>query len=357
MSLLAILTDTHIGSKGDSLVFDDYFQKFFNEVFFPTIKQLNIKTVFHLGDLVDRRKYINYNILSRFRRKFLHPLEDLGATLSVVPGNHDAFFKNTNEVNAVQELLGGWSNVRIYTDPEEVEVDGTRILLMPWITQANQEVAVAMIQNSTAPYLMGHLEINGFTMHYGVTCETGMEPDVFGHYNAVLTGHFHHKSSKDNIHYLGAPYEMTFADLSDPKGFHLFDTETGALTFVENPYKMFHRIPYDDRGLTLDAVLRPILPLSQFENTIVKVVVNYKSNPYYFEKFIDAIYQVSPAELKIVEDYSCESEESAESGLDAEDTLTILGKYVDGWETEFNRDRLKLILRNLYDQASDMEFA
>ena len=59
---IALLNDTHFGARNDSLIFDDYFHKFYNDIFFPYLKEHNIKTLIHLGDIVDRRKFINYRL-------------------------------------------------------------------------------------------------------------------------------------------------------------------------------------------------------------------------------------------------------------------------------------------------------
>ena len=62
---IAIVTDIHIGARGDSKVFHEVQRKFFQEVFFPYLDENGITTVFDLGDTFDRRKYINYVSLQR----------------------------------------------------------------------------------------------------------------------------------------------------------------------------------------------------------------------------------------------------------------------------------------------------
>ena len=68
---IALITDTHFGARGDSMLFYDYMMEFYNEVFFPYIDEKKINTVIHLGDVVDRRKFINFNVLHRFKKDFL----------------------------------------------------------------------------------------------------------------------------------------------------------------------------------------------------------------------------------------------------------------------------------------------
>ena len=56
---IALITDTHFGARNDSLLFLDFFRKFYENIFFPTLKERGIKEIIHLGDVVDRRKFIN----------------------------------------------------------------------------------------------------------------------------------------------------------------------------------------------------------------------------------------------------------------------------------------------------------
>ena len=57
---ICLINDTHAGARGDSLLFNEFFFKFWEGTFFPYLKENNIKQIIHLGDVVDRRKYINY---------------------------------------------------------------------------------------------------------------------------------------------------------------------------------------------------------------------------------------------------------------------------------------------------------
>ena len=71
---IALLNDTHFGARNDSPAFLDYFMRFYNEIFFPYCKENNIKTLIHLGDVVDRRKFINHQTASIFRKEFFDRL-------------------------------------------------------------------------------------------------------------------------------------------------------------------------------------------------------------------------------------------------------------------------------------------
>lgn len=352
---VVVLSDTHIGSRGDSVVFDSYFHKFFDQIFIPYLEKNKIDRIVHLGDLVDRRKYINFNVLNKFRVNFLHRIENLGCRMDVIVGNHDTYHKNSNNVNAIQELLGGWENVHIFTDPHTMQIGKKKILLVPWISPENYELSMTAIRESDADILMGHLEINGFLMHYGAMCENGLERHWFSKFDMVLSGHFHHKSSEGNIHYLGSPYEMNFGDINDPKGFHVLDTDTGDVEFIQNPFRIFYSLNYDDRGMTMDTVMNQLSPVSRFEGAYVRVNVLTKTNPYYFDKFIDLISQVSPANLKIMEEFQIE-EGADDLGITGQDTLTILNNHVDSSEADYDKTEIKNKIRDIYVEATSVEF-
>ena len=97
---IALITDTHFGARNDNLNFNEYFYKFYDELFFPYLRENNITNVIHLGDVMDRRKYISYRIAKDFRERFINEFH--GVDLHMMVGNHDTYYKNTNDVNSLQ---------------------------------------------------------------------------------------------------------------------------------------------------------------------------------------------------------------------------------------------------------------
>ena len=69
-----LITDQHIGARNDNLSFVKYFKKFYDEVFFPYIDKHDITTIINLGDMFDRRKYVNFNTLHFTKETWLEPL-------------------------------------------------------------------------------------------------------------------------------------------------------------------------------------------------------------------------------------------------------------------------------------------
>ncbi len=148
----------------------------------------------------------------------------------------------------------------------------------------------------------------------------GFDSKLFDKFDVVMSGHFHHKSTKGNINYLGAPYEMTWSDYNDPRGFHIFDTESRELTFIQNPFPMFHKVLYDDVNKTMEEVIEQ--DFSGFSNSFVKLIVRNKTNPYWFDIVVDKIEKTGVLDLQIVEDHlNLDLEDDADIVDEAEDTL------------------------------------
>jgi DNA repair exonuclease SbcCD nuclease subunit len=167
---IALLNDTHFGARNDSLIFDDFFHKFYDEIFFPYLKEHDIKNILHLGDYYEHRKFVNFKALNQNRKHFLEPMRNAGITMDIIPGNHDVYFKNTNELCSLKELLGYFtSNVNIHMEPTVIDYDGLGVAVIPWINNANYKEYVDFALNCKAPILGAHLELAGFEMMAGIT--------------------------------------------------------------------------------------------------------------------------------------------------------------------------------------------
>ena len=269
-------------------------------------------------------------------------------------GNHDIYYKNTSQVNSLTELLGNrHNNIHIYEDATEVEFDGLPILLMPWINSTNELYAEGMIDETRADVCMGHLEINGFQMSKNMSAsQGGREKEFFRKFDTVMSGHFHHKSDDGQIYYLGTPYEIYWNDFEDPKGFHIYDTETKTLERIVNPYTIYEKIYYDD---TKENYLEH--DITKYQNKYVKLIVVNKKDLYQFDQFLDKLYKADAFDIKIVEDFSDLDASTVSDDIvnNTEDTVTLLNRYIDDLSIDLSKDRLKDQMRSLYVEAQDLD--
>jgi DNA repair exonuclease SbcCD nuclease subunit len=344
---IALITDTHAGINHDSDAFHDKSKLFYDNIFFPYLNENVISTVIHLGDIVDNRNYIKINAANRLRTDFLLPMEKMGLTVYFIAGNHDCVFKDTNRLNALKELVDDkYADFYVHDmDAHSITLDDLEMLLIPWISNENRDRIYKEIEKTTAPVAFGHLELKGFETYKGLYADKGDDASLFKKFDMVFSGHYHHKSTVGNIHYIGASAEFKWSDYDDPRGFHVFDTKTRKLTFIKNPYKMFRKVFYDE-------VKDRKIDFLELKNCIVKIVVVNKSKPFEFDAFLDMVEKSLPIDCKIVDDhlnaltlpvYDSENETD-------EDTLSIIFSCIDSLDEDVvKKSKLKELFKDLYE--------
>jgi len=338
-----IINDTHFGYKADSAVVLDYFLSFCEGQLFPYMKENNIKTLFHLGDVFDRRKYINFKTLNEVRMRFFEPLQEMGVKCIAICGNHDTYFKNNNNVNSLEEVVSRYGNWEIYSKPEEIQTSAGCVALVPWISPELEEETAKFLSTTTCSVLFGHLELCGFQSIRGVFIEQGYDPKHFDKFEYVLTGHYHVKSSRENVHYLGTQYQMAFSDVKEEKGFHVFDFVERSLTFIENPKKLFYTLDYNED-------ITENLDYSKYKDCYVKVFIKKRTKAQAFEKYIDKFYDAGVLELAVTEEVNANPDVIA---VDVhKDTLELLHEEIATInEKSVDKNVLANIINTAYNSA------
>lgn len=346
MTLVAIISDQHFGCRKNSKLFHDYFLNFYNEVFFPTLEQYGITTVVDMGDTFDSRKGIDFSALSWAKDNYYDRLQQMGIRVHTIVGNHTAYYKNSNHVNAVDLLLREYDNVTVYSKPTEVKLGNLNTLFIPWINQENEEETLKHIQKTTCKVSLGHLELQGFRVNKQVVMEHGFDSKLFEKFQRVFSGHYHTRSTNGTVFYLGNPYEIYWTDVGDTRGFTIFDTETLEHTHINNPYRMFYNVYYEDTNYqTFDT--------REYENKIVKVIVRKKTDTKKFEKFIDKLYASNIAELKIIENFDIQEPQEFEA-FESEDTISILNRYIQEAEISLDKSIVQKMIQEIYQEACEL---
>ena len=342
---IGIYTDSHYGAKKGSKHLHDYFELFYKNVFFPALEEHGVETVIHMGDAFDSRKSIDYQSLEWAKRVVFDPLKKYDVHMIV--GNHDCYYKNTNNVNSPALLLKDYPNIKTYSSPTNTKVCGIDMTFIPWICSENYDETLKVIQKSKAKVAMGHLELKGFRVNKHLVMEEhGLEANLFSNFTKVFSGHYHTRSDNGTVFYLGNPYEMFWNDVNDPRGFTIFDTETLEHTPIDNPHRLFYHIYYEDTPYQM-------FDASEYENKIVKVIVRKKSDTKQFEKFIDKLYSANVSELKIVENFQIQESEDFEA-FDSEDTMSILNRYIEEAEVTLDKTIVQKLLQEVYQEACEL---
>lgn len=355
MAKIGIITDTHAGIRDDNTVIQMWQQKFFENIFFPTLDAYDVQTVLHGGDYFDRRKYTNNRTIRFVEETYRQPLRARNIQEHVIIGNHDCFLRESTEISAVGELYRHDPLVQVYTQPCELDLDGCGFLLLPWICDSTRSASEHAIATTSAPIVLGHLELSGFSMYRGMPNHEGMDPSAFDRFSLVMSGHYHHPSARPPICYLGAPYPMVWSDYHDPRGFHLFDTDTQELTHIANPYAMFMRIVYDDADQSaqyIEQVVGTIMTEpSPYRDAYVKIVVKSKTQPYWFELVMDALSKVNAQDVMVVDDIAVSADTEPDTLSADIDTLSLIHVYVANLSLTCDKIELQQYLCNVYRDA------
>jgi hypothetical protein len=342
---VAIITDQHIGCRKNSKLFHDYFLNFYQNIFFPYLERENITTIVDMGDTFDSRKGIDFSALSWAKKYYYDVLASMGVTIHTIVGNHTAYYKNSNHINAVDLLLREYDNVRVYADPTEILLGNLNTCIIPWICPANEEETLRLIKNTNSSMCMGHLELQGFKLSKTIYQETGLTADVFNKFTKVFSGHYHTRSDNGKVFYLGNPYQMFSHDENDPRGFTIFDTDTLEHSHVNNPYQLFHTLYYDDEEIDNYNYNFTLL-----ENKIVRVIVKKKTNKTAYDSFVNTLYESNIAELKLIENFQINLTENDQK-YESEDTLTLLNSYIDDYEIDMDKLKTKRLLHEIHMEA------
>jgi hypothetical protein len=342
---VALITDQHLDGRKGSLAFWNYFQRFYDEIFFPTLEKEGVNTIIDLGDTFDNRKSMDFNTFNRVNENYFKRLKNY--KVHMILGNHCTYYKNTNQINSPELLLEQYNNIKIYVDPKEIKLGSKTFLMLPWINAGNKEVSLKMISESNADNVCGHLECDGFEVTPGMKFDGGFKVSDFKNFKRVWSGHFHHKSKHGNVQYLGNPYQMFWNDYKDTRGFHIYDTESDKLKFVRNPYEIFDKIFYDDTSTDYNKQ-----DVSSYKDKFIKIVVNEKRNYQMFETLVDRLYNVGVHDVKIVETL-VDTEDLNDVELNVKDTLTLLSEYIDEIELAVDKTDLKKLMQSLYIESCE----
>ena len=341
---VAIITDTHFGVRKGNQIFHDYFEKFYEEVFFPALDERGIDTVVHLGDCFDVRKGIDYWSLDWAKRVFFDPLAARNIDTHIIVGNHDIFYKQSLSINSPGLNLQEYENVTVYDRPTTKVFHEVPVLIIPWICEGNAEEFVSELDSTPASLAWGHLELAGFYANKDYQCQHGTDSKIFSRFDKVFSGHFHKKNSSGNVTYLGNPYQLYWNDEGDTRGFHIFDMVSQELEFIENPYQMFQKIYYNEDKPKL---INP----NKYSNTQVKLVVE-KSTPRKLSVLMDKLYEAGVHDLKVIENQDLTIDDDVE--IESEDTLTTLTNYVNAMEGGVDKTNVIGILKSLYIEAQEV---
>ena len=188
----------------------------------------NIKKIICAGDFFHTKSkaYAPHVIQSWLELK---EIKKAGLEHYMLIGNHDMAVPNTT-MNSILFVFSDYA--KIVPDYIFFDTKNTRFHLLSY---TNTYFNNFQIDEKKKNVLVGHLDIIGFQMSNGFQAISGFKMDDFEKFDLVLSGHYHKHQQKDNIVYIGSPYQTSFSERHQKKGFIVLDDETLDWEFVESP--------------------------------------------------------------------------------------------------------------------------
>lgn len=230
-----LISDTHFGVRSNSREWMDSIEDYFLNSFIPTLKKEYQPgdVLIHCGDVFDSRQSINLYVMN----KAIDIFEKINEILPVymIIGNHDIFMKYSNEINSLK-VFKHMTNIHVFEKPTVAQLGPKKVLFMPWVDSSEEFIEIVTKPEFRAEMMFCHTDIKGMSFNKFVKIEEGSDPDKFGHFDRVYSGHIHYAQKYKNVRMLGCPYELTRSDSGNTKNIWLLDLETDEEQSFENSY-------------------------------------------------------------------------------------------------------------------------
>jgi hypothetical protein len=190
----------------------------------------------------------------------------------------------------------------------------------------------------------GHFEFIGFDMARNTKAKHGTEPVTFAALKHVYSGHFHIRQTEGNITYINTPYQMTWGEAGEQKGFTIYDCETDTTEYIVNDtdYDTHVKIFYDEECL-VDI---------NITDKWVRVYITNKKDQKIYDDWIAVQYLKNPYELIIIEQPIIISESQLdEKTTEERTTIDIIRDCIDTMEIDYDKDEIKKMIGELHIQA------
>lgn len=336
VNMVPILGDLHIGARSGNELYHEYFDLFFED-FFKFCDNNQVSSIIQTGDMFDVRKFVNTWCLDFFKEKFISKIVERDITCYVIVGNHDIHFRETLKVNTPSLVLSEWKDNFVVIDkPSEHLIDGKySFLLVPWMAKSNRDDCEEAIKMSDADYMCGHFEFNDFPMHIGSNAKSHHKHTGYRKFKTIFSGHYHTKSQKDNVVYTGTPYELTWIDSGDKKGFFVLDDD--GYEFVENEHTLHEYVVYPER--------------KNCHKKFIRAIADNVDDKKALESWKDDLIKSGPHDIKFNEKTVVIQNEETIDVKNIKSTEVLLKEAVDDLETSLDKDKLKAMILKCYTQV------
>jgi DNA repair exonuclease SbcCD nuclease subunit len=372
---IPLIGDLHIGARGSDPHVREFIKDYLSN-FFEYLAEHDLNTYIQAGDICDVRKAINAHDMDFIMNDFVDFHLEYGISGHILTGNHDIALRDSNKISWTKVIERmSMDFIKSYQEPTDVEINGVKFCMIPWINKDNYERTIAHIASTDAKYAIAHLELAGFPMYRNSISEEGqIELSTLKKFKHVFSGHYHTISQSGNITYIGTPYHLTWQDYPDKRGFWILDTDTDEVEFVQNSddKTLFKLFIYDWKNIENNNEM--MLKLKEphclendfgFKNRIVQVIVMNRDNTRHYNDFCNALRASQTIDYMTIdktvqETTSSESEGSSESVDVSEETLhtdilEVLTTRIQKSEANIDKPKTITMMQEIHSTAMNME--
>ena len=344
---VAIFSDIHLGVHQN----DDFWLGVANQWadwYIKELKERNISDIVFCGDFFHYRDEISVKTLN-FAKDFLDKFDDFN--IIMITGNHDAWYKDTSEINSLS-ILKGYQNIKVFDRLEVLDWYGTgkKAAFCPWGTKLSD------IPESDLVF--GHFELENFKMNSFKICDHGDNPeDLAAKAPLVFSGHFHLRAKRSfgnsEIIYVGNPYEMDFGDSMQSKGFYILDKNDLSYEFVDNNITPQHIKVF------LSKLIQEKDPLQYFKDkitgNIIKLIVDKNINSEHMDLLVTKLATYKPCDIRIDYDVNYNKVKFAEDSdfdLSGIDMIEAISEFINMLDID-NKSEVIKYTSELYNTSMD----
>ena len=336
--MIKILGDIHLGVRRNSALFHQILMNSLNW-FLKDLKKSD--SVIILGDIFDSRSSVDFKILNDALDFFMQLSRNCKEVFILV-GNHDLYYKENDLGNVNCRFLrfepssdSKIAPVKIVNEISEIKIQGKSCLFIPWVDSIEKKELAQQFLARPHDLVLGHMDTVGLYNGKNIDTTLMFDQDDFGPNEKILSGHYHKRSEKGKVKFVGALINQTFNDVGDTKGYHTYN-KTGEVKFVEGICPKFEYVTIPNasgflKGFALASDAEKANVKKRIEGNIIKLILNEYSTEN------DELYKVfkgmTPLEISV-----SYNRINFEDGVDGEeftgfdsksDIMEIISQYID----------------------------
>jgi hypothetical protein len=354
-----ILGDLHLGIKNASIEWVEIQSQYLLKNFIESIDadgfDPELDILIQVGDWHHVRESTNVRIQNVSIQIAKALTSKFKKGVHVIVGNHDVYYKDRTDVHSLEGMDGMFDNFFVYSSPKSITINAKhKMLMFPWIDSVDRFKS-EMKRFNRCDYMFCHADIKGASLSKTIKLEHGVEYSDLSGFKKIYSGHIHIRQTKNNVVYVGTPYQMDRGDCGNTKGYYVLDIEGETVTerFIENIHS--------PKFLKYNAQEILNMSLSEFSNQIqnnfVDIYIEHAfASIFPVTKFIDILKDSGMRRLEF-QPYSSESIQVDDSNLNISNyeynIFDVLSEYLKA--RSLPTDKSELIYKKFKEISDELK--